>query len=238
MATATEDPRLKKIYESTVYGLFHEGLMLYIGSTRLPLRRRLNLHTTAAQVGQGLRVSSYIREHVDDEREELSIKELPYDTENEAIEKLGESTLNSRGGGGGVSEDDLYPWSSWELDILEEQTLEDAVEMLDASYEDCRIAATKLGCLEAEKSPHLSDPKVKEIWRRYHSGEDVSYTDVAEELGTNPSTVGCIVRCETYADVRRPPVGSVPLSPESASHTHSARSPQGGVRPGAKPTHA
>lgn len=206
MATKTDDPRIRAIEKSAVYGLFHNGLLIYIGATRLDLKRRLNLHAVAARVGQKhLPVSEHIREHVADEREELQIRELDFDSEEEALKELGSSTLNIRRGGGGVSEEDLYDWSPAELDVLEEKGPTKASETLDASYTDCCVAARKLEIGET-RSQHLSDTAVRKIWTQYHLDEEQTYAEVAKKVTADVSgrQVGGIVREDNYQHVPKP----------------------------------
>ncbi|MCS3707202.1 hypothetical protein GGP62_002189 [Salinibacter ruber] len=205
MVTTTEDPRITKIRQSKVYALYH-GELIYIGSTKLPLQRRLNLHINAARVEQKwFPVSEHIREEVDDPREELEIRELDYDSEDEALDELGDSTLNVRRGNGGVSEDDLYDWSPWELDILEKRGPSKASDILDASYTDCRTAARKLGVCET-RSSHLSDTAVQEVWVQYYRDTDQTYGEVAQKVSAdvNAQQVGGIVREDNYEHVPKP----------------------------------
>jgi len=203
VATTTEDSRIAKLQKERVYGLYHGPVLIYIGATKLDLSRRRNLHICAARAEQKwFPASDYIREEVDDPREELEIRELDYDSEDEALDELSDSTLNVRRGNGGVSEDDLYDWSPWEIDILEERGPSKASDILDASYTDCRTAARKLGVCET-RSPHLSDTAVREVWGQYHRNTDQTYGEVAQKVSAdvNAQQVGGIVREDNYEHV-------------------------------------
>jgi len=205
--TDDQDPRIREITEAQVYGLYHGPMLIYVGATKLPLDRRENLHALAARSGQDhLPVAVYIRENVDDPREELHIEELSYNTEKEALNDLADSTLNAKEDERGVSGGDLYDWSSAELDVLENLGLRQAARQLDGpSYTDCRVAARKIGGCKTI-SRHLSDTAVREIWAQYHLDADQTYAEVAEAVTADATAcqVGGIIRRETYEHVDRP----------------------------------
>ena len=203
--TDDQDPRIRKIQSSQVYGLYHGPMLIYVGATKLPLDRRENLHAVAARSGQDrLPVAKYIRKNVDDPREELEVKELPYDSEEEALSDLANSTLNAKEDARGVSGGDLYDWTSAELDVLENLGLRQAARQLDGpSYTDCRVAARKIGSCRTI-SRHLSNAAVREIWTRYHALEDATYESVAAHFDVSPDAVGGIIRREHYTDVDLP----------------------------------
>lgn len=225
----TTDDRITRIEEEQVYGLHHNGNLVYIGATTLPLKRRRNLHFCAARCGQELDIAEYLRS-VDDLRDEIEIEELPYDTEAEAVEVLGdENVLTDPDSAVGATYTG-YDWTPEELEVLKELGPEHASDELDASPTECRNAALKLGWVD-EKSSHLSDRQVVAIWVRYHLFEEATHESVAEHFATNSTTVGRILREEYYADVDKPEPSAIKahaalseqvvLHPDTVSSKHS-----------------
>jgi hypothetical protein len=200
--TDDQDPRIAEVENSDVYGLFHEGLLIYIGETQQSLQRRRNQHFNHSSSGSALPVSRYIAD-IDDVRAEISIRQLPFDCEQKALDELGDGTLN-RYAKRDLGDRKTYSWTPEELDVVEDHTLREAADRLDASYSRIRSAAKKLGVLEEPISEHLSNEEVRAIWTRYHAFEDASYRSVADRFDTNPTTVAEIIRRETYEHVDRP----------------------------------
>lgn len=144
------DSRIDTIKEATVYGLFHDGLLIYIGATTQPLKRRMSNHKANARKGRTPRVYRYIRCHITDLDKELSVRELGYETEQDALNELAHSTLNTEANAAKTSYSG-YDWSSEELDVLEEAgSMNEASKLLDVSFNTCRRAAIKLGIADQQ----------------------------------------------------------------------------------------
>lgn len=208
MANPTEDPRIEELETPTIYGLYHLDNLIYVGATRQTLQRRLTQHGCAARDGQDLAVCEYIYEQVGNDRgrfrDEFSIEGLDYETEQEALEALATQTLNEEEKGRGLDEERL-DLSAEQLDVIEEHTLTEATERLDdLGYESVRSIAKRLGCLEADKSTHLSAETVRAIWTRYHALEDATYESVTAHFDVSEAVVGGIIRREHYTDVDLP----------------------------------
>ncbi|MCS3827422.1 hypothetical protein GGP85_002892 [Salinibacter ruber] len=167
------DNRIQTIEESTVYGLYHHGELIYVGCTTLALKRRLCFHRSDASKGNDAPIYGYIRKHVDAPKEDLEIRALDYDTEAAALQDLGHKTLNAQAADG--AEYEGYDWTSEEIDVLEEESLNEASKRLDASFNQCRRAAMKLGLIDGdgaytrvdwsvwdEALGTMSDPKLAE----------------------------------------------------------------------------
>lgn len=142
------DNRIQTIESSTVYGLFHHDELIYVGCTTLALKRRLCFHRSDASKGNDAPVYGYIRKHVDAPREDLEIRALDYNSEAAALQDLGHKTLNVQAGSGAKYEG--YDWSSEEIDVLEEESLNEASKRLGASFNQCRRAAMKLGLTDGD----------------------------------------------------------------------------------------
>lgn len=142
------DNRIQTIESSTVYGIFHQGSLIYVGCTTLALKRRLCFHRSDARKGEDAPLFGYIRKHVDAPREDLEIRALDYNSEAAALQDLGHKTLNVQAATEAQYEG--YDWTPEEIDVLEETTLNEASNRLGASFNQCRRAAMKLGLIDGD----------------------------------------------------------------------------------------
>lgn len=154
VASTTDDPRIQKIKSSTVYGLYHFDTLLYVGETPRPLSVRHIEHVSRARRGDSAPIYEYVREHVEEPREDIKIRELSYDSEQVALDTLGDAILNVQS-----AEDvtyDGHPWTPLEVDRMEEILKEgghltDVATDLGIKYKQVRHAAIKLGTHDEDR---------------------------------------------------------------------------------------
>jgi len=65
-------------------------------------------------------------------------------------------------------------------------------------------AARQIGATRGRGGRMLSPDQVIEMWTRYHLHDALTYSDLAGEYGVSLTTVGQIIRRETYTDVDVP----------------------------------
>lgn len=154
----TTDEALDILTTTLIYGIYHEGAsdghplvdtdLIYIGGTRDPISRRMDYHRNQARQGASAPIHTYIREEVDDPIEDLDHEELPYDSEQAAINALGDVTLNVQCATPG----NYYDWTRDKVETLintiEEENLAAAQRALDANPNQVRNAALRLGLIE------------------------------------------------------------------------------------------
>ena len=177
--TKTEDPRIQKIEETQIYGVFDGPLLIYVGETADPLSRRLDYHRNEAKKGGTTPVHVYIREDVENPRQDLDIEALPYDDEQAAIDDH-DGVLNAQPAD--ETEYDGYDWTSEELDYLQEHSLKQSARELDAKYHHCRKAALKLGWIERRPIEEWTEEEIELL------GTDTDKA-VAERLGRTRAAV-------------------------------------------------
>lgn len=209
MSERTKDSRIEQIESTTIYALVENTNVenpnsdcrhrLYIGETTLPLSERLSLHLKDGRRRKRSYLHRYLHDHVDLEQVGIEALDDEYDTEAEAISD--HDNLANKQSATEVAYE-RHDWTSMEVDVLEESdTVRDAVRRLGLAYRTVRLAMIKLDLLDRRDYTQLSEDEVREIWVKYHQGEELSYADLAEEYNVTSQTVGDIIRRDSHQDL-------------------------------------
>jgi hypothetical protein len=251
---ATTDDRIRTIKRSTVYGLFLDSGIIYVGQTRQPLSRRLDAHRKNARRGNSAPLYEHLRDK-DVDLSDLSIQSVPFTSEKAAIRVYGLDRLLNELAGSDQQPWTGHDWTPEEVDALEDAaSISDAARRTGASWSSCRDAMLKLGLIEpasrdrvdwskwknqlgtvtdselADRIPTditsdavakrrrelgiepcpdvggtetLTDDEAEEALHAY-AKETITYAELADRYDVHRTTIGRLVRGETYTNVDRP----------------------------------
>jgi transcriptional regulator with XRE-family HTH domain len=192
------------IHKATIYEICLDGVPLYRGQTLKPLSFRLSCHIADAS-----RSSTPFKRRLQEileagQRDDLSIHPLAsYDTEDEAIEDGPDTLLNVQAGSPYPPRYTGHDWTKAELKRLGTEPDRDIAEAIGISPTHVRNVRVKLGIAsKVRRSRHLTNEQVRQVLRHRLTGRP--YRELAELLGLARSTVGRILRGESYQHVDRP----------------------------------
>jgi len=205
--------KMTLVNEVTVYELVDtESGKRYIGQTRKDLQStRKPQHFAEARTGRcGVRdLHVHLRKVIEEGREDaIEIRPINFPSEHRAIEVIGmDNLLNAHPGCKG-DPDGMYTWLPEELKVIEEHAQDEATRILreehdrDSTNLKNKVRDTRAQlCLADNRA--LSDDEALEAYVLYHAS-DLSLKDVAKRFETHASTIGQIVRGETYTDIDFP----------------------------------
>jgi len=205
----TTDDRIRKIHRAVVYELVDQKSgKRYIGQTRKHLQTRRNQHLAEARSYRSSRpIHEFLRTVIKEGREDdVEIHPLPFDSEAAAIEEQGlnSPSLLNRRIGKRQPPNLAHRWTPDQVDVLEDHTVAEAVDILGLNRNIVLDAARQINANRGRSGRMLSPDQVLEMWTRYHLHDDLTYSDLAGEYGVSLTTVGQIIRRETYTDVDVP----------------------------------
>lgn len=138
-----------------------------------------------------------VLEDADTDQEASDRLDLPYHACYDARRKLGVGTENS-----GYT---VVDWDEWD-DQLGTMTDTELAEKIGCTGANVTRRRNELGIepFGDRGGRRLGPETVRAIWTRYHAFEEASYASVADHFDVLRSTVGKIIREDTYADIDKP----------------------------------
>ena len=183
-----EQEKLRQLYleiqRLVVYGIYYQGRLMYIGSTRTPLSVRLTRHISSAKKRQ-----SAFHRWIDDNgltTPDLEIKEMPYIDEEQALRKHISHTLNtvvSTRRSRPLDYSDVADEALLQLGEVEDAKL---AKEYNCPLHKLRNAREKLG-IKPKDGEHAHTHIDWEMWD--HKLGTISDVDLAEEIGCHSVTV-------------------------------------------------
>ncbi|MCS4087284.1 hypothetical protein GGQ10_002110 [Salinibacter ruber] len=138
-----------------------------------------------------------VLEDADTDQEAADRLDLPYHVCYDARRKLGVAEENS-----GYT---VVDWSEWD-DQLGTMTDNELAKKIGCTGANVTRRRNELGIepFADRGGRRLDGDTVRAIWVRYWAYEEASYSSVAERFDVLRSTVGKIIRGDTYADIEKP----------------------------------